>query len=277
MPPMQIYFKRNIALPQDHGSWVFLLSPLLVGIFAGREFKPESALLIVAALAAFLIRQPITTAIKAYSGRRLKSDLPAARFWMIIYGIVIALSTFGLAARGFSFIFFLAVPAIPVFAWHLYLVSKRAERKQAGVEILATGILALTAPAAFWIGQGGYKPQGWVLWILLWLQSAASIVYAYLRLGQRELETVPVFSKRLHMGRRALLYTTFNLLIVAGVCLSGALPGMLWAGHALQWLESLWGSLIRPAVGQKPTAIGLRQLIVSTLFTLLFILTWSLS
>jgi hypothetical protein len=35
----------------------------------------------------------------------------------------------------------------------------------------------------------------------------------------------------------------------------------------------VWGTL-RPAVGVRPTLIGVRQLIVSTIFTVLFILTW---
>jgi hypothetical protein len=274
---MKSYFKRPIALPQDHGAWVFLFSPLLIGLFAGGAFRLASAFLVVTALAAFLIRQPVTVAVKTWSGRRPKSDLPAARFWIAVYGLVILAGLTGLALKGFAFIFLLSIPALPVFAWHLYLVSKRAERKQAGVEILATGVLALAAPAAFWIGRGRYDLLGWALWILTWLQSAASIVYAYLRLAQRELETAPVFSERLRMGRRALLYTTFNLLLAAGFCQGGALPGLLWTGYAAQWLESLWGSLIRPAVGWKPTAIGMRQLIVSTLFTVLFILTWRFS
>jgi hypothetical protein len=33
---------------------------------------------------------------------------------------------------------------------------------------------------------------------------------------------------------------------------------------------------LRPAVGYKPTAIGIRQLVVSTLFTILFIITWNI-
>ena len=58
--PNSSYFRRQIALPQDHGSWVFLLSPLLIGLFTGGQFSAASAALIVAALAAFLIRQPLT-------------------------------------------------------------------------------------------------------------------------------------------------------------------------------------------------------------------------
>ncbi len=274
---MQSFFKPQIALPQDHGSWVFLLSPLLIGLFAGGRFHPASLWLILTALAAFLIRQPLSIAVKAWSGRRPKSDLPAAYFWAAVYAVAAAAGLAVLALQGFAIVFLLAVPALPVFAWHLYLVSRRAERRQAGVEILATGVLALAAPAAYWVGTGAYHPSGWALWLLAWLQSAASIVYAYLRLAQCELKSLPAFAERLQMARRALLYTSFNLLAVAGFCLVGSLPGLLWTGYALQWLESLWGGLFHPAAGWKPTAIGLRQLAVSSLFTLLFILTWRFS
>ena len=129
-------FRPRIALPQDHGSWVFILSPMLIGQFAGEHLSPASINLIVGALGAFLIRQPVSIAVKAYAGRRPRADLPAARFWMLIYGTLILVALVGLIAKGFFYILYLAVPAIPVFIWHLYLISKRAERKQAGVEIL---------------------------------------------------------------------------------------------------------------------------------------------
>jgi hypothetical protein len=157
------YFRKQIFLAQDHGSWVFILSPLLVGLFAGGRFNYASFNLIIAAMAAFLIRQPITIAIKAYSGRRAKDDLPVAHFWAAMYGIIALLALIGLTLEGFGPILFLAIPGIPVFAWHLWLVSRRQERKQAGVEILATGVLSLAAPAAYWIGVGRYDPAGWWL------------------------------------------------------------------------------------------------------------------
>ena len=95
--PMQLsLFRKQIFLPQDHGSWVFILSPLLIGLFAGRQFNYASFNLIIAAMAAFLIRQPLTIAIKVYSGRRPKGDLPAARFWMIIYCVIALLAILGL-------------------------------------------------------------------------------------------------------------------------------------------------------------------------------------
>lgn len=274
---MKQYFKKQIALPQDHGSWVFILSPLLVGIFAGRDFSPATFSLIVAAMSAFLIRQPMTVAVKTFSGRRPKTDLPAARFWLLVYGFIAALALLGLILDGFGYILYLAVPGIPVFAWHLWLVSKRAERRQAGVEVIATGVLSLAAPAAYWVGIREYDAFGWWLWALTWLQSAASIVYAYLRLGQRELEPDQASAKSRsdwwRMGSRAFLYTSFNLVLSLGLGVANLIPRFVFVPFLLQWAETVWG-ISNPAVGWKPTRIGIRQLIVSTLWTVLFIWVW---
>jgi hypothetical protein len=268
-------FRLHIALPQDHGSWVFILSPLLIGLFAGRHFSPASINLVIAAMGAFLLRQPVSMAVKAYAGRRSRADLPAARFWMLVYGAIILLALAGLVIEGYFYILYLAIPGIPVFAWHLYLVSKRAERRQAGVEILATGALSLAAPAAYWIGQGGYDPLGWALWLLTWLQSAASIVHAYLRLEQRRLGEIPERSAQWSRGKRALQYTSFNLMLSLALGWSAWLPHWIFVPFFVQWLETLWG-ITHPATGWKPTAIGIRQLVVSTLFTVLFIVCWRL-
>jgi len=120
------------------------------------------------------------------------------------------------------------------------------------------------------------EKTGWWLWGLSWFQSAASIVYAYLRLEQRSWAELPIISVRLRAGRRALLYTSFNLLAVLLLSAGEFLPTYLAIPFGVQWLETIWGTAFRPALGYKPTRIGIRQLIVSTIFTLLFILTWNL-
>jgi len=266
-------FRRYVALPQDHGSWVFLLSPLVIGIFAGGSISVATGYLIVTSFAVFLIRQPITILIKVYSGRRSKRELSAALFWTFVYSLITLLGLIGLITHGYTYLLYLAIPGLLVFAWYLWLVSRRAERRQIGIEIVASGVLALTAPAGYWVGVGWPDPLGWLLFILVWLQSAASIVYAYLRLDQRALTSPPELKARLGMGRRALLYTTFNLLLVVTLVITGLLPTLLILPYALQWGETIWGTQ-RPAIGVKATKIGLRQLFVSILFTILFIITW---
>jgi hypothetical protein len=269
-------FPRHIALPSDHGSWVFLLSPLLIGLFAGADISgwgPASAFLILACLAAFLLRQPVTILVKIHSGRRDRRDLTAAWYWAGIYSLAGGLALAGLIWQGYSYLMILALPGIPVFAWHLFLVSRRAERRQLGVELVGSGALALAAPAGYWIGAGRAAPVGWLLFGLVWLQSAASIVYAYLRLDQRQLRAVPAISERLRMARRPLLYAGFNLALAILLSFFLVAPPLVPLPFAFQFAETGWGSLI-PAVGIRPTRIGWRQLIISSLFTLLFILAW---
>ncbi len=264
--------KRHIALPTDHGSWVFLLMPLVIGLVAGGSFSAASLYLILAAMAAFLMRQPITIAVKALSGRRARRELAPAGFWILIYALLGLASVAGLLSEGFGWLLYLALPGGPVFAWHLYLVSRRQERRQALVEVIGSGVLALAAPAACWVGAGEPSALGWWLFALVWAQSAASILYAYLRLEQRSFSQAPPLPERLRMALPALIFTGINLLGVLALALAGLLPPLLPLPYALQFGESLWGGLVRPAAGYRPTAIGVRQLIVSSLFTLLFIL-----
>jgi len=265
-------FKKHIALTQEHGSWVFLFSPLLIGLFAGGRWTAASGFLVLAVLAVFLFKQPLTMAVKIGSGRRGRQDLPAALFWMAIYGGLALIGFVGLQEQGFGWLAILALPGLPVLVWYLVLVSRRAERRQLGVEIVASGVLALGAPAAYWIGLGEMNALGWWLWLFTWLQSAASIVYAALRLAQRGWTDFS-FSSQVEAARRPLLYTGFNFVLVFVLGRIGTIPSGVWWSFALQFAETLWGTF-HPAVNQRPARVGTRQLLVSILFTILFIFFW---
>ena len=125
------------------------------------------------------------------------------------------------------------------------------------------------------IGSGSAitDASGWWLWLLTWLQSAASIFYAYLRLEQRLLPSVPPRRIQWSMAVRALAFTSFNVLFSFAFGLVGQLPRLIFIPYLLQWIESLWGAL-HPAIRVKPVRIGLRQLVVSILWTILFIILW---
>ena len=71
-------------------------------------------------------------------------------------------------------------------------------------------------------------------------------------------------------------YTWFNLAAVVVLAWRGVLPVWLPLPFVLQAAETVYGAL-RPAAGLKPARVGVRQLIVSTLFTVLFIAAWRLS
>jgi len=271
--PGNTVFKKHVAIPQDHGSWIFILSPLLIGVFAGKSFTFTTFNMIVAAMAAFMLRQPAIILIKIVSNRRSRDELIPAYFWLIAYGVLGLLALAALILEGFGYIVYLAIPGVPIFAWHLWLVSKREERKQVNVEIIATGVLSLSAPAAYWVGIGQYSPHGWWLWILIWFQMTASIVYAYLRLDQRNQAKGSDGKGRWKMGWRSAAYTSFNLISILTLGLLTILPGLLFIPYLVQWTETMWG-ITHPAIGWKPTRIGIRQFVVSTIWTILFIVLW---
>lgn len=266
---------KQIFIPTEHGSWVFLLSPLAIGLALGGKFGWPQVVWLVAALAAFMARQPLTVLVKILSGRRPRKDLLPALFWLGMYGLIAFSAGAALAWLGFGFVLWLVLPAMLVMGWHLWLVSRKAERRKPGVEIIGSAVLALVAPASYWIGRGGMDGYGWLLWLLLVLQNAASIVYAYLRLEQRVLPSEPDGKTRLSMGRRSLIYTTFNLVCTAGLSAAAVIPPWVWTAYLVQWCESLYGTW-RPAIKERPMRIGIRQMIVSIIFTLVFVLTWFL-
>jgi hypothetical protein len=265
--------QRHIALPAEHGAWVFLFSPLLIGAFTAGHFGWSGLVLVLAALAGFLARQPLTIAVKIFSRRRPRAELRPALFWLVIYGAVAAAAAAGLVLLGHAIVLWLALPALPVLAWYLWLISKRSERRAALVEVVASGILAFGAPAAFWIGLNGYHPTGWLLWGLCWLQATGSIIYIYLRLDQRRLQSLPDGRTRWRMGRPALGFNLLAALLVAAAAGLGFVATGLVLAYTLQLAEAFWGTL-KPAVKMKPTLIGIRQLVISSLFTLIFILAW---
>ncbi len=252
---------------------MLLLSPLVIGTVAGGRWTPALGFVFLGCLAMFLLRQPLSLLVKVYSGRRSQRDWAPAVLWSSIYITLAGLALLGILQQGMGWLLWLAVPAAPVFGWHLWLISRRAERRRIGVEVVASGVLALSAPATFWAARGRPEVLGWVLWLLIWLQSAASIVYAYLRLTQRAWPAVPGRWQRLRAGRRALLYAAFNLVLVAVLARSALVPPLLWLAYAIQAGETLWGTLF-PAVKASPRQVGLRQLFVSLLFTLTFLGAW---
>jgi len=264
---------RRIALPYDHGAYALFLSPLVIGLFAGGRWHIACVYLVVAASAAFLMRQPLTVLGMIAAGRRTAADRPVAWFWLLAYGLVAGSHVTGLVLRGFAHVLHLAVPGALVAGWHLTLVRRRAERRQELLEVLASGVLALSAPAALWVGAERYDPRGWLLWALVWAASATAIVHTYLRLEQRTRPAPASVRERLNEGRRGLVLAGGVLVVVVTLGVVGLVSRWLFLPYALQGADVIRGTLV-PAFHRSPRSIGLHMLAVLTLFTAGFVLAW---
>ncbi len=85
-------WRKHIALPQQHGSWVLWLGPYLTGLGIGGFLRPGVLWLSIASLGAFLALQPLTVLVKALSGRRTRDDITPALFWLALYGVFCAVT-----------------------------------------------------------------------------------------------------------------------------------------------------------------------------------------
>jgi hypothetical protein len=267
-------FRRHYALPAEHGAWIWLFGPFILGWAAGSGLGIDLALLLGAGLAAFLLRQPATILVKVAAGRRGAHQRLPALVWTSIYASISLLLLCVLLLRGHHRLLVLGIPGFLVFAWHLWLVHRRQERGQMGIEIVAAGVLALMAPAAYWVSGGQGPLTSVILWLVSWFQASASIVHVYLRLTQRQWESTPTLWRRARMGLRSLSYSLFNWLgsmfLSTRLGISLGLP----LAFTLQLLDVLDG-VFRPAVGHRPATIGLRQLLFSALFFVLSGLAFS--
>jgi hypothetical protein len=261
-------FRRHYILPAEHGAWIWWIGPFLIGTAAAGYRSADLLVLALAALAGFLLRQPATILVKAWSGRRPRSEVRPAAIWTAIDSVLLILTTAALAVLGHGRILILAAPGLAVFAWHLWLISRRDERGQMGVELIGAGVLALAAPAAYWVAGGGESVLPWLWWALCWLQSAASIVLVYYRLSFRRRASAPALRARLADSRRMLLYHGFNAVLATVLAAAGAIPGLMAAGFGLMLLDAV-DALLRPPVGLRPSRIGIRQLLASALFVAL--------
>ena len=243
------------------------IGPLLTGILAARHLTMDLLGLTGLLLSAFLARQPVTIVFKALVGRRSRAEVrPASVAMAALGGLVIALLVLMLT-RGHAYLAWLGCAALPVLAWQLALVAKREER-QMGIELVGAGVLALAAPAAYWVALGEARAAGWGLWALSWLYAAASIVFIYLRLEQRRWSEWPPQRERLRRGARVLLYAAVNLVLVVALTVLRWVPPWAWVGFALAVPHIVLG-VMAPAASARPARIGLEQAAATLVFSTL--------
>ncbi len=266
-------FKQYI-MPAEHGGWFLWIGPFLLGALAASEFRLDLLLLLLLIVVGYLLRQPLIILVKALTGRRARADGPVALRVLAAIGAVAGLLFLALLLRGHSYLIWLALPAAPVLALQLWLVSRRRER-QMGIELVGSGVLALAAPAAYWVSRGSMDATGWWLWVLSWFYNASAILYVYLRLKQRRLSEMPGPDERLRQGAVSLVYAGFNLGLSIVLALLGRLPPLAMAAYLFALLHYVYGTW-QPAVRARPVKIGIEQSSATLLFYLLLAIAFKM-
>lgn len=264
-------FRKHIALPQQHGSWALWLGPFAVGTVVGGWLTWGWLWLSLAMLGMFLALQPLTILVKALGGRRPAEERAPALAWLGLYGGLALAGGLGLVWSGYVWVLGLGLLMAPVLAWQMWLVARREERGQILVESLGAATLALSAPAAEGVGAGAFTGRSLVLWGLCALQAVGAILYVYTCLDYRRLKTAPAWAERWSLAWAGLLWNAAALAGAIGLALAGWAPPWAPAGFGLMLAEAVYGSLLRPPIGAKPVVIGVRQTVVTGLFSLALI------
>ena len=164
----------RIFLPTEHGSWSFLLEPLLVGcVIAASAAAPWIALMVIAA---FFARQPLK--VYSLSQRNPETASLALRFLLVF----LAASGAGLSGAiwqsGVQALLPLAA-ALPLAMVQVFQdISKRSRSLSAEL----TGAVAIAAPSAALALAAGFS---WTAALSLWLVFACRFVPSILYVRNR--------------------------------------------------------------------------------------------
>jgi hypothetical protein len=108
------------------------------------------------------------------------------------------------------------------------------------------------------------------------LQSGAVIAYVFVRLEQRHMPRPPNWAELWHISRLSTGWHVANLALAALCAAAGAAPVLTVVPFAATLFEAIYGDLLRPCVGAKPVAIGVRQMAMTLFFALLVIAAYRL-
>lgn len=169
---------RSIAFPPEHGSWGFLLEPLLLGLLVAPSWA--GACLALATLGAFLLRHPLKIAVTDWRRGKRYARTAAAEKFVLLYGTLAATGLVGVLWLGEMRMLLPLVLAAP-----LALVQVVNYLSNRGRDLLAElgGACALAAVAAS-LALGGGESWGvaLALWAILIGRAIPSILYVRARL-----------------------------------------------------------------------------------------------
>jgi len=191
-------------MPREHGAWVVLYAPMVIGIALARPFAPLAQFfLLLAVTGAFLAREP---AVQLMKGR----ERERSTFWLGVYGGILLLGAVPLLMTGArAGLLIIGALAALVFGTHSVLqlipARKRLDRSQAG-EVISVFGLTLTAPAAFVAANGAFDGYAGCVWIICALYFAGGIFNVKANLTAVRLKRPLTSADRFRVGALNLLF-----------------------------------------------------------------------
>lgn len=170
---------RTVVMPTEHGSWGFILEPILLGLLLTPGFA--SLMLSTAFFLAFLLRQPFKLYWKDKRAGRHVPRTDSAMYFIILFSTLMfitgAFSLSTMASPIFLLPLVLALPLIVIqFNYDLQGKSRMLGAELCGV--IATGSFA----ASLVLIQGWPLRMAFSIWVAFALKGITAVLYVRARL-----------------------------------------------------------------------------------------------
>lgn len=248
-------------LPREHGTWAWLLLPLLVGAGVAGRANPPVALLGMSVVFGFLARMPAEMAFRQPAHRRVQGG------WAVLLGAV--------AAGGFITLltyyerWWLLPLGMPVIVGPVVVVSSRALRfrwRDFG-QLLVVASFAALAPAAHYAAVGSLQATGLSLWLLSALYGGSSVFYIRMLLNRRGPSGD---SARPDRRLAVLVYHVALVALVALIILAGDAPPLVAVSFAPLLAKVIY-RVLRPPDHLDVRKTGLFEASQAALFAILLV------
>ena len=219
---------RSVALPAEHGSWGFVLEPILLGLLVTPMWA--GVWLALGAFGLFLLRWPFKVLLVSRRQRRMRRAALAGRFVGAYTAVSLLGWAFGIWLAGWQPLvpFLLALPFGLIFLWH----DRQNQSRSWQAEL--AGPVAFGATAAAVAVAGGWAfGLALALWAGLIARAVPSVLYVRARL---RLEKKRPFHPRLVWGTH-----TVALAVMMGFSWAGWLPSTAWIIFLLLAIRAAWG------------------------------------
>ncbi len=271
--------KNNFAplIPDDHGAYVMLLFPLVVGAVVGSiaDPTPKSPILAfifltLALLAAFFAHEPLEIITKPNINARAKRR---AALWLAIYGIILLVCGSALILTWQLWgILWLALPAVIPPA--IELISRRWRKQRSlGVRLAGIGALVLSAPAGYYVATGKLDRLALGLWVINFIYYGSTLFYVRIWFEAKRLSKITKYGQTLipaWLLQSTILYHSAGLLLFLGLASWRILPWTPLLAFA-PLAAKLGMAIRRPPLYIPIKQVGLFELSQSLAFTFLLI------
>ena len=270
--PLTTWTPDAAPMPREHGAWVILYGPMLVGLAAVGTLRFAPAVLVVLAVTgAYLARHAAALLLR-------RRGNAGTRFWLGAYALTLAVGAVPLIGlyRRYDLLVIGGMVGV-IFGAHAVLMTWRGrlDRSLWG-ELLAVSALTLTAPAAVVAENGSLDGLAWRLWAICILYFSSSIFYVKMLLSAGKARSGLDSGVRWRLSRPCVLYHLLLAGIVGwiswrlggvagGLAVAGYLPVVVRALRGAAALSTKLPSLKRVGVGETLYAIWFAACLIAAL------------